>query len=622
MYTEPTSSQDSVSRALSELTRLRQFAGSPAEFWNALLNCAGVLAGATQAILAVKKGATPETWQKLAQWPTQTPGDRFAQLFIKRLVEVVEQCSSAGTACVCLEGAVTAGARPFAISVRLVIPNMQEPCVAVALVPAITEPQAHDILLRLQMLADTPVSYQMNQAAQQSRTDIDKFASVLDLMVLVNTEKKYLAAAMAFCNGVSAKFRCDRVSLGWEVNGFIRLQAISRTEKFERGMAAVKALEIAMEEALDQDEEVVWPVAEGISLVTRDHAAFAKDQGIQNLCSLPMRLDGKVVAVLTCERQGTPFSENDVKELRMACDQAVRRLADLKALDRWFGARMMAASREKLGKLVGVENTWAKCIGVLVSVGLILLVALRLNYRLEAKFILHSDELAYVTAPFEGFIDRVPVRVGDAVKSGQALLSLDRRDLELEESSAVADLARFAREAEKARAANLIADMRIAQAMADQAKSKLDLVRYRLDQADLKPPFDGVIVEGEQRERIGAPVKQGEVLFKVARADNIYVEAEVNERDVHELKPNATGELAFTSQPKLKFPMKVVRLIPAAQPKEAQNVFIVRCEVTVPREVWWRPGMTGIAKINVEKRSLLWIVSHRTIDYLRMLLWW
>jgi len=35
---------------------------------------------------------------------------------------------------------------------------------------------------------------------------------------------------------------------------------------------------------------------------------------------------------------------------------------------------------------------------------------------------------------------------------------------------------------------------------------------------------------------------------------------------------NATGEIAFASQPKLKFPIRVQRIEPAAQAKENGNV--------------------------------------------------
>jgi hypothetical protein len=39
-------------------------------------------------------------------------------------------------------------------------------------------------------------------------------------------------------------------------------------------------------------------------------------------------------------------------------------------------------------------------------------------------------------------------------------------------------------------------------------------------------------------------------------------------------------------------------------------------------ESWWRPGMSGLCKLEVERRSLFWILTHRTVDFLRLKLWW
>src|SRR5688572_31830023 len=103
----------------------------------------------------------------------------------------------------------------------------------------------------------------MQQAVRQATADVNKLAVAHELMVSVNAEKRFLATALAFCNGLSTTFRCQRVSLGWFEGGYIRLRAISRTEKFDPKMQAVRALEAAMDEALDQDEEVVWPAREG-----------------------------------------------------------------------------------------------------------------------------------------------------------------------------------------------------------------------------------------------------------------------------------------------------------------------------------------------------------------------
>ena len=49
---------------------------------------------------------------------------------------------------------------------------------------------------------------------------------------------------------------------------------------------------------------------------------------------------------------------------------------------------------------------------------------------------------------------------------------------------------------------------------------------------------------------------------------------------------------------------------------------MVRSAFAGPIQPWWRPGMTGVCKFSVEKRTLLWILTHRTVDFLRLWLWW
>ncbi|NIP96792.1 MAG: GAF domain-containing protein, partial [Akkermansiaceae bacterium] len=103
-----------------------------------------------------------------------------------------------------------------------------------------------------------------------------------------------------------------RVSLGWLVKGNMRLQAISHTEKIEKKMRAVLNLEEVMEEALDQDEEVVFPAPAGSDCITRCHERFAEEQSAVHIVSLPLRVADEPVAVLTLERASDPFDEAEL----------------------------------------------------------------------------------------------------------------------------------------------------------------------------------------------------------------------------------------------------------------------------------------------------------------------
>lgn len=605
-------------RAMSELAALRQFPGAPKEFWPRFLTAAAQLASADIAVLLLgQPGKTPR-WTKIGEWTSSTGPSRTRTQFTSQLEAIAERGLSSGTF-VELNDEVSGS---YTVALRLKLARAEDEVILSAQLKDFTEAAAREALLRLGLVSDTPALYQYNLAGRQAASDVEKFAGVLDLLVPVNGATRFLSAALALCNGIATRFRCDRASLGWLEGGYVQLHAMSRTERFDRKMAAAQGLEVAMEECFDQDEEILWPPPEGAAVVTRDHEKFAKEHQVGHVGSLPLRVDGKPVAVLVCERKDTAFGEVELQQLRLCCDQASRRLADLKRHDRWFGARWREAAREWFAEFLGPEHTWRKVSAITGAVVVLALFLVRVPYRVEGNFILRSDEAEYLTAPFDGYIEKVFVRAGDRVAKGGELLALDRSELLLDESAALADLTRYQRESEKARAAKTLGEMRIADALALQAQARLDLVRFRLANAVIRSAFAGVVVEGDLRERIAAPVKQGDALFKVARLDTLYAEAEIAERDVKEILSRTKGEISFVSQPKNKFTVAVQNIEPAAITKKDGNVFLVRLQPEASAPDWWRPGMTGLCKVSVENRTLFWIFTHRTVDFLRMKLWW
>lgn len=605
-----------------EAANLRQFNGAPPEFWPTFLKLCGQVGGAARAVL-IRKDNEDGRWKQLAEWTLPETSAAGLALFRNALLSMADECGTAGVSKRILAQDAKAGTSvPAGLAVKLVLASTQEVCLVALFLPNAHPAELDAIALRVQLLADIPKSYQELGQSRQARTDVEKLAIVLDTLAEVNAQTHYAASVLALCNSLATRLQCTRVSLGWFESGFIKLQGISRTERFDAKMEAVVAIEKVMEESLDQDDEIVWPSPEHYALVNRDHAAFAKENDSSTVCSIPLRISGKVVAVVTLERAEGTFSLMELQQLRLVGDQVVNRLSDLKRRNRWVGARLAEDMREKFAGFMGPEHTWMKVTGAAIAIVLLLLFLIRPNYRVEANYILRSEEVRYVSAPFNGYLEEVLVRPGDTVKAGQVVLRLNRDDLLLEEAAASAEMSRYQRESEKARAANQLAEMRVAQSQLEETKARLSLVRYRLQRAEIKAPFDAVVVEGDLRNRVGAPVEQGEALFRLARTDRLYVEAEVNERDVHEVLNKDTGEIAFVSQPDKRFPVKIERLEPAATAKEGKNVFLVRCQVEGQPEDWWRPGMSGICKLNVGNRSLIWILTHRTVDFLRMWLWW
>jgi multidrug resistance efflux pump/GAF domain-containing protein len=605
---------------LEEVDRLRNFDGPPGAFWHRFLACGAGLVRAKFGLLLMQDDAE-EAWKRLCVWPSVGPGFPKSADFVAKVEAVA--CQAAETGLGWGRAAVDRNVTWLVQAVRLDVEKESERVsVAVFFIDGRSEADPDENNVRLKLLADLPTLYQLGRLLKKAESDVVQFAEALDLMVMLNAETRYMAAAMTFCNEIAARYRCQRVSLGWLQGGYVRLQAISHMENFEKKMDAVQAIEAAMEEAFDQDEEIVWPRPEDSNTVVGNHESFAREQGVGNMLSLPIRLGGEPVAVLSCERAGAAFSEIDVNGIRVLCDQAARRLDDLRNNDRWFGAKWAQAFKDSLAGFLGVEHTFAKFLGVLIALALGILIFGKWEYRVEAPFILKTDDLMYLPAPFDGYIDEVKVQVGDLVGKNDLLLTLDTQELLLEESSALANRSRYMREAEKARAENDLAEMKIALAMQAQAEAQLQMVRYHLDNARVRAPFDGIVVEGDLKKMLGAPVRKGDILFKVALIEKMYAEIDVDERDIHEIGDGFEGEIAFVSRPKLKFPVNVEQIDPVAVAKEEGNVFVLRG--IFPDEIaeWWRPGMSGIAKINVGRRNLLWIFTHRTVEFFRLFLWW
>ena len=327
-------------------------------------------------------------WRKVLNWPPDgaAGAGSAAREFLSRAGDVAEACVVQGSARHGWRGAA-GGGEGWCLGVRLAAERDAEVWVAVLLLGGVSEAAAEEALRRVRLLAHLPRVHGLNQRADRAEVAMGHFAAVLELVSSLNEQANFSAAAMALCNELATRHQCGRVSLGWQDGDYVRLRAISHSEKFDRKTEAAQSLEAAMEEALDQDEVVVWPEPDSQSLVTRDHAKFAETQKVKFVCTVPMRLEGEAVAVLACERDTQPFAEVELRLLTLCSDMSARRLSDLKKSDRWFGARWAGAVQEKAASLLGPQHTGAKLIALALAISLAWACFGRLTYRLEAPFV-------------------------------------------------------------------------------------------------------------------------------------------------------------------------------------------------------------------------------------------
>ncbi len=601
----------SSSEAFARLEACRLFEGPVKEFWRMFAQTCVEITGANGGRVIVR---TEGQWRLAAGWPdardfaVPMAGAGFEALAAQALREGIAA------------SAATAAHLPGLVLVALSTGDAKDECLfAAAMLPG-----GQDELLTagnlLRLAADTPLLYQRQRQLERAKRELVNFSQALEVLAATNVHTRFLSVAMALVNELAVRHRCTRVSLGWRDGSYIRVQAVSGTDNFEKRMNVVQRLEAAMEEARDQDEEILWPALADSDAITRDHQVYAELERLPALMSVPVRIEGEPRGVLTLERTEA-FGEYDALALRVIADQVARRLDDLRSHDRWFGARWASSWREGLAKFLGPKNTWLKVAAISGAAFLAFAVFVPLPYRVDGAFIVRAEQLMHVPAPYDGYLSSVKVRPGDLVKAGDELLRLDTSDLLIEMASARAERQRFASEAEKAEADRKLSDMRASRALEAQAEARVNLIRYRLDRAVMTAPFDGVVVEGDLRERLGAPVKAGDVLLKVSQLKGLYVEMRVPERDVDLIGDSRTAEIAFTTRPEDTFAVTIDRIEPSAVTERDGSVFVLRGQLE-SRAEWLRPGMTGVAKIESSKRSFLWIATHRLIDFLRMKFWW
>jgi len=512
-------------------------------------------------------------------------------------------------------------ARRYIIAVPLTLADVPA-TVAAFLVHASDELSLRPIRERLELGLSLLTLSESRQALQKKELDLRRLRKAMDTLAAVNRHRRFGSTAMALCNEVASQWQCDRVSLGLLAGRYVRVKAISHSESFSRKMQLVQDLESVMEECLDQDCEVIHPASEDSAYIGRAAAELSQRHGPLAVASLPIREGEKVWGVLTLERPvDRPFTAEEVEAVRLALELCTTRLVALRQQDRWFGAKLAGGLRSVLALLVGSRYTWAKMLTILVVAALAFLIFAKGNYRAKASFVLEGIERQVVPAPFDGFIKTVGVEVGDSVEAHEtALAELDTAELRLRLAEAKAEKAGYLKQMDAAMRDSETAQAQIAEANAEKAQAQVDLFEYMIGQARLASPLSGIVVEGDLKRQIGAPVKTGDLLFEVTPLASLRAVLHVPEDQITDVQVGQRGSLATASYPAQRIEFEVERINPIAEVVKQDNVFKVRVRL-LEIHPWMRPGMEGVAKIDIDQRPYAWIWTRKIINWVRMKLW-
>jgi RND family efflux transporter MFP subunit len=450
----------------------------------------------------------------------------------------------------------------------------------------------------------------------------DRAGTLLDLVVEAIDRAEFRAVAIALVNEFATQLRCERVSLGFVERGEVDLVALSHSARFDSRSKLAHGITAAMEEAVDQEAVVAHPpIASDALEVSAAHADLCAAHGSGAVCSIPL-LDGtEIVGALCFELlPGSSFQARDVA----FAEQAGALLGPILMLKRRDARPTWRVAWDSVDREARAwlepERPGRRWLAGLAAGLTLFLFAAPGTYRVSAPATLEGAVQRVIAAPSDGYIAESRARAGDVVKRGEVLGAIDDSDLKLERRKWAGRRAQIERERRAAGAANDRSQLRILGARLEQANAEIALLDGMLARTRLLAPFDGVVAKGDLSQSMGSPVKRGDVLFEVAPLESYRIVLEVDEREIADVARGQRGELALSALPRHAFALRVERITPLATAEDGRNFFRVEAQLAEPSDTL-RPGMEGVGKIDIGRRSLIWIWTHRLIDWLRLAAW-
>jgi len=257
-----------------------------------------------------------------------------------------------------------------------------------------------------------------------------------------------------------------------------------------------------------------------------------------------------------------------------------------------------------------------------IAAALLLLVALLpVRESVLAPAEIAPIDPAPVRAPFDGVVGALQVAPNQPVHAGQALVSLERTQLQTRYAvtqkaldmarEEYSDTSQQAMSDDKAKARLAMLSSKV-----DQEQAELAYDRDMLDRAEITAPSDGIAVFDDSSEWIGKPVALGERIMMVASPTHTQLQIEVPEASVVSFEPGS--EVVFFSNLSPDQPL-YGRLVFAsyASTATADGVMSYAFRAALDPGVTPRLGLKGTAKIYGPRKALVLWLLRRPIAVVR-----
>lgn len=431
--------------------------------------------------------------------------------------------------------------------------------------------------------------------------------------------------AIAMTNQLRAKLGCEQVAIGTVHRKLVRIASISGFADISERTPGAQAIRGAMEECFDLGRAVVVCATRADGDACPLHRHWSAEAEGAFVATIPLRIGGKpdspIEAVLALRHApGRTFSDEDIRKIS---ESVAPYAAGLRVAELASRSLLAHATDSVIRHVAGIRHPRGAIRLSLTILGCALLAWCcfgTMSHTVSASAEIAPVLVREMTAPFESRLLSSEVTEGDEVRAGDVLFTLDTAQLEVERQRLLASIHATEVEAEQARGEGDHAHARLMTARGDVDRASLAATERRIAEAVVRAPSDGVILRGDLRERIGVAVASGESLLEFVPAGALRVLIEIPERDVLHVAEGAHAEFRPQARPEMTIGLRVDRIRPAAEVRNAENVFVA--EATLERvEPWMRAGVEGAVRVDAGEGPVWWTLFHRLIDAVRLRLW-
>jgi len=444
---------------------------------------------------------------------------------------------------------------------------------------------------------------------------------VINSIAHVLGERDFEHAALRFVNLMGQYLDAERVVLGFVKNAELAIHSESDSSGHNKKHELVKLTTQAMQEAMDQQESVLWPPLDDHNRVTHAHSKLSSEGGQRALMSIPLVDKESCYGTVLFDRPADqPFGKEEQLTAEALTNFVGVVLEEKRQSCLPLYAYIFRSFKNQLSFFIGSGHLVRKVILFSLVCMSIFFSLMPGTYNISADAVIEGAELRSIVAPYDGYLQSATLRAGDTLKKGELLAELDTRQSRLQLMSWVSQEATSRRKYEDALAKNERTQVQINDAQSKRAQAEIELLEFQISQAVMQAPFDALIVSGDLSQRIGALVRQGDVLFELSPSNRFRLAMYVDEFRINDIRQLQTGWLVLAALPDQKFAFKVTRINPMTEALEGSTVYRVEAEFNNKSEML-RVGLEGVAQVYVDERLLITIWTRSMIDWMKLQFW-